>query len=219
MDVAPLPARVLVRLAAVTSTVLALGAGAHLAAAGALPDSRVVLVLAAATAVVATPLAHRRLRAATLLPVAGVWQWLLHQGLAIPTAPGHDAHHAHGAHDGPAAHPARIGWADHVDVVPVGALDAGTLATAPAVSPLLMTAAHALATVVTVALLVATERATDRALRRLAWALPVLDGPPALALPVEERAPVASRVAPTLLPLPTLRAHGCRAPPRGARAA
>lgn len=192
MDGATLPTRVLVRLAAVTSTVLALGAGAHLAAAGALPDGRVLLVLAAATAAVVAPLAHRRLRATTLLPVVAAWQWLLHQGLAAtahPVPP--DVHHVHAAH---ASSPDPVG-------------------------PLLMTAAHVLATVLTVALLVTTDRATDRALRRLAWAVPVLAGSLALTPPVAGRVPVTSRVATVVLPPRTLGAHGCRAPPRAVRAA
>lgn len=210
MDVALLPARVLVRLAAVTSTVLALGAGAHLAAAGTQPDVRVLLVLTVATAVVATPLAHRRLRAATLLPVVGVWQWMLHLGLAAPTS----------GHDGPGTHLTPVGVVDHVHgtaLVPGGAagvLDAGTAAVPTGtVAPLIMTAAHVLATVLTVALLVATERATDRALRRLAWALPVLAGPRVPAPPAVRRVPVVAHVVAVDLPLHALRAHGCRAPP------
>lgn len=212
MGVALLPARVLLRLAAVTSTVLALGAGAHLAAAGELPDGRVLLVLAVATAAVATPLAHRRLRAATLLPVTGAWQWLLHQGLAMPTGGG--GGHAHARH----AVPGHAGAAGPLDVTH---LDVAHLDVAPAgvVPPVLMTAAHVLATVLTVALLVTTERATDRALRRLAWALPVLVEPLAVALPVGWSVPVAPRVAAAVLPLRTAGAHGCRAPPRAVLAA
>jgi len=196
--------RVLARLVAVSSTVLALGAAAHVAGAGAPPAGRAVVVLAAATLVGALLVARRRLQVRTLLPGVAVWQWLLHQAFtataALPAAP-----HA-------AGHPAR-------GTVTSLSAAAGAVPHTSAT----VVAAHVVATVATVGLLVATERGAERALERLAWALPVLAG--ALTLPVvgtARRVPAAGRVRRAVTPSRTPGAHGSRAPPgpgRGPRPA
>lgn len=190
--------RVPARLAAVSSTVVALGAGAHVAGSGAVPDGSAVLALGALTVAAAVPLARRRLQVTTLLPGVAAWQWLMHQALAattpLPGAPpaGPSGHAAHAA---ATAHPA---------------------AGAPHPTSAAMTAAHVLTTVLTVALLIATERGAERALRRWTWALPVLTG--ARVLPVVTTAPQVLVHGDDRRSVPrasTGGAYGSRAPPAG----
>lgn len=193
--------RVPARLAAVSSTVVALGAGGHVAGAGTLPDTRALAVLAALTAAGAAPLARRPLRVSTLLPAVAAWQWLLHRAFAatatVEAVPGDvvpgGAVHVHGG------------------AVPVPMPGAGPGAHAASIA---MIAAHAAATVLTVALLVATERAGQRALDRLAWAVPVLAG--TALLPVvgtARRRPVRGRRHRATPRTRTLGTRGSRAPP------
>lgn len=188
---------VLARLGALSSTVLALGAVGHVAGTGTLPDGRTTAAVALLTVAAGVPLARRRLRVTTLLPAAAVGQWLLHHAFAA-TAPG-VAHAPVTGHVHPGGTPAPGG--DH-----------GTAAA--------MLAAHVLATALTVALLVATERGAERALHRCAWALPVLTGARTLVAAVTVRPGlVLVRVPAPVTPARTRGAHGRRAPPPEACAA
>ncbi|MBO3089737.1 hypothetical protein [Cellulomonas dongxiuzhuiae] len=200
VDASRSPSRVPARLAAVAGTVLPLGAGGHVAGTGTLPDGRALAVLAALTAAGAAPLARRPLRVSTLLPAVAVWQWLLHRAFAATAAVDAVAggeRHVHGA----------------TASMPVSGTGVGAHATSVA-----MAAAHVAATALTVTLLVATERAAQRSLDRLAWALPVLVG--AAVLPVvgtARRRPVRRRRHRATPRTRTLGAHGSRAPPAAAR--
>lgn len=213
--------RVVARLVAVATTVLALAAGAHVAGSGAVPHPGTVGALALPTLAVAGLLARHRLRVVTLLPAVAVWQLVLHHGFAtaspvpVPATPGpHPGHAAHVPAMGPHA-------ATHLPdaALPDAALPDAALAE-PQHAALAMLLAHVLGTALTVALLVATERGADRALARLAWALPVLGG--RVATVVVGRPRVARATDRTTRP--TVAAwvrgpHGSRAPPRGLRTA
>lgn len=147
--------RVLTRQTAVAGTVFAVSTGAHLAAHGGLPSPVVVAALAVFTLTAAGALARRPLRVRTALPAAAAGQAFLHWAFMAMSAATVGA-----------------GQGGHHGSMPV------LSATMPAVHTTdgTMLLAHALATIVTVALLVAGERGADRALAALAWALPVLRG-------------------------------------------
>lgn len=186
------------RLVAVSTTVLALGSGAHVLAGGHAPSPRVVALLGALVLLVAAGLARRPLTVAVLLPVAVGAQvgvhvaltWLAPAGADVTALPG-----AHGLHD--------------AGLVPTAA--AATDAHA-GTSGLLMPAAHAAAMAATVLLLVATERGVLALVRRWSALLPTPgDGVPG---PV---APRPRAAAPAVRPLRHLRvladSVGRRGPP------
>ncbi len=157
-------ARVLARLVAVASTLLALGAGAHVIGHGVLPSGTVLGALAALTFAVATVLAQWRLRASTLLPAAALWQLFLHAafaGMAIPGSGVVDAGHLAHGHSGAGLMTPSTGA---MPGMPEHAMSSRMLA------------AHLVATAVTVALLIATERGVERGIERLALVLPALLG-------------------------------------------
>lgn len=147
------------RLLAVTTTVLALGSGAHVLAGGHAPPAGVVALLGTLVLLAAAAVARRPLTARLLLPVAVGAQLGVHVALTWlgPVGGAHASLEAHGLHGSPAP------VADVVAADPhVGA------------SGLLMPAAHAVATAVTVLLIVATERGALGLVRRWSALLPAL---------------------------------------------
>jgi hypothetical protein len=173
--------RVLARLVATSSTVFALAIGAHLAGGGAVPGGLGLAVLASLTLAWCAVLAQWRLRVSTLLPAAVGWQWCLHQALSLTSAPA-------------AAVASLPGHASHTGSV--GSLLVAASATHHHGASPPMLATHAVATVATVVLLVATEHGAERASQRLRWALPVLlgiVGPPVRPARMRTAVPPAPR--------------------------
>lgn len=171
------------RLLAVSTTVLALGSGAHVLGGGTAPALPVLALVGALVLLGAAALARRPLSVPVLLPAALAGQlgvhaaltWLGHgAGTAVPAGTGALAHHG-------------------------GAVVLTSGAAGPATHALLtpMVAAHAVAVVVTVLLLVATERGALALARRWAGLLPALLGPGSGV--------VAGRPAPVLAVAPVVR--------------
>jgi hypothetical protein len=153
------------RLLAVSTTVLALGSGAHVLAGGHAPSAGVLALLGALVLLAAAALARRPLTVPVLLPVAVAAQVGVHVALTwlAPAGEVLDAGTAHGAHG-----PHGSGLAGD----PVIAADAGHAGA----TGVLMPAAHAAAMAATVLLLVATERGVLALVRRWSALLPALDG-------------------------------------------
>ncbi len=197
---------VLARLVAVSSTMLALAAGAHVAGGGALPSGAGLALLVSLTVGLSAVLAQRRLRLVSLLPVAAAWQWLLHEGFSLGSSASSGSVAA--LSTGHAGHAGSAGpWADVSRAVTSQAPHLHAASTS-------MLVAHAVATVTTVVLLAATEKSARRAFERWSWAVPVLV---ADAGPV---APATHRVATGVVTPPVrlrsvwvLGAVGSRGPP------
>lgn len=147
------------RLLAVTTTVLALGSGAHVLAGGHAPSAGVVALLGALVLLAAAGVARRPLTVRLLLPVAVGAQLGVHVALSWlgPAGGEPGPSGAHGLHGAPAP------------VVDVVAVDPHAGA-----SGLLMPAAHAAAMAATVLLLVATEQGALGLVRRWSALLPAL---------------------------------------------
>jgi hypothetical protein len=174
------------RLLAVSSTVLALGSGAHVLAGGHAPSAGVVALLGALVLLAAAALARRPLTVRVLLPVAVAAQVGVHLALTWLGSGGDALRAAGGAH-GP-----------HGTPVPGAGAGAGAepaaAATHAGASGLLMPAAHALAMAATVLLLVATERGLLALVRRWSALLPALgDGVAAPVRPARRPAPPVVR--------------------------
>jgi hypothetical protein len=150
------------RLLAVSTTVLALGSGAHVLAGGRAPSAGVVALLGALVLLAAAALARRPLTVPVLLPVALAAQVGVHVALTwlAPAGEVLDVGNAHGPHGVVlTGDPVVSGHAGH----------AGT-------TGVLMPAAHAVAMAATVLLLVATERGVLALVRRWSALLPALGG-------------------------------------------
>ncbi|MFF1529729.1 hypothetical protein [Cellulomonas sp. NPDC058312] len=204
MDTAPLlRALAAWRVLAVATTVLALGSGAHVLGGGHAPSPAVAALLGALVLLGAAALARRPLSVRVLLPVALLGQLGVHVALtwlgsgagAGPVVEGH-----HGALP---ALPAGV-------LVPGGAVDpVGVLGHAhPGAGPML--AAHVVAMVATVLLLVATERGVLGLVRRWSTLLPALAGPAPVVGPGRPR-----RALGLVPPLRRLVAHRGGAARRG----
>jgi hypothetical protein len=198
-------ALVVARLLAVSATVLGLGSGAHVLGGGAAPSAGVAALVGALVLVLAAAVARRPLSLPVLLPTALAGQLGVHGALSwfgAPVAGGTGAPAAHAAHAAHAAQGAGVPWA--VDVAAI----------APHAHPAepLMLVAHAGAVVVTVLLLVATERGVLDLARRWSAMLPaLLDG---AAGPVATRSRTALPEVPPLRRLPVQRGGvGRRGPP------
>ncbi len=196
-------ALVAARLLAVAGSVLVLGAGAHVVGGGPVPSPAVALLVAALVLPVAVVVARRPLTVPVLLPVAVAAQVGVHVALTW-LGPGagvfvRDA--------GPGAHPG------HGALVP-GAAEGHADAVHGLGDGLPMLLAHVAAMVVTVLLLVATERGLVALAHGWAAVLPALLGvrvPPVVrrALPVPSGVVRRPRVA-------VLRSGvGRRGPPAG----
>lgn len=188
------------RLLAVSSTVLALGSGAHVLAGGHAPSAGVVALLGALVLLPAAALARRPLTVRVLLPVAVAAQVGVHLALTWLGAGGDALAGAGGAH-GPHG---------------TSVLDAGSAGAAPAVhagtAGLLMPAAHAVAMAGTVLLLVATERGVLALVWRWSALLPALgDGVAAPVHPV--RRPSLPAVRPRRRPRALAGSVARRGPP------
>lgn len=232
------------RVALVGSTAFALAAGAHLAAGGTLPTGLGLVALATLTLVTAALLARGPLRPTTLLPALGVLEVALHEGFDVLSAgrtglagalagargpgmawmpgmpvPSDDGGRLDGAalvHAGAGlahvgglvAHPAAVASSvPGVSSMPLMAAHAGGTGVA-------MLVAHAVATIVTAALLVGAERA---AARTLTWLGSVLPRVRAVALAVPSRRTVLPVAVAVAGPRPLLVADGGtgrRGPPR-----
>jgi len=170
------------RTLAVAATALALGVGAHVLGGGTLPGAGALGGLGALTLLVASVASRSGLRRRVLLPVFGAWQLVLHSGLEIfTTASG-------GTHVPPSATTAAAHAHDHA---------AALLAIShpehhAAGTSLTMALCHVLATLATVQLLAACDRAALLAARwwrrvRPTWldapAPPLLSWPTLPALP------------------------------------
>lgn len=141
MTTRPEPRAVVVaRLLLVASTTAALAAGAHVLGGGALPGRDALVALLALTCAAAVPVARRPVTWATGLPFAAGAGLVLHGALSWLAHVSRTAVTGHAQHGAPS-----------VVLVPPGA---GVPATST-----VMLAAHAAATVLTVALLVALDRA------------------------------------------------------------
>ncbi|QZN86471.1 hypothetical protein [Cellulomonas sp. C5510] len=180
----PPPPRALAagRLVGVAVTVLGLGSGAHVLGGGAAPTLPALLLAGVPVLLGATALSRRPLTVPVLLPAALAGQLGVHAALtwlAGPARPG-----AAAASGLPSGHHAGA-------VAPVGAL-ADVPHTHGAGAG--MVGAHALAVVVAVLLLVATDRGVGALLRRWSAVLPALLGG-RVAVPARRPAPVRSRVA------------------------
>ncbi|WP_282946443.1 hypothetical protein [Cellulomonas endometrii] len=181
-------ALVAARLVAVAVTVLGLGSGAHVLGGGPAPSAGVVGLVAAPVLLLAAAVARRPLSRPVLLPVALAGQLGVHAALSWlgepvaggPVTRGASALAGHAAHASDAA-----------GVVPAVA--------APHAHPddALMLAAHAVAVVVAVLLLVATERGVLDLARRWSAVLPALLG--------SAPGPVGTRSRPVLPGVPALR--------------
>jgi hypothetical protein len=150
------------RLLAVSTTVLALGSGAHVLAGGHAPSAGVVALLGALVLLAAAALARRPLTVRVLLPVAVASQVGVHVALTwlAPAGEVLDAGTVHGPHGSVLAGD------------PVIAADTGHAGA----TGVLMPAAHAVAMAATVLLLVATERGVLALVRRWSALLPALGG-------------------------------------------
>jgi hypothetical protein len=210
MDPAPLlRALVAWRLLAVATTVLALGSGAHVLGGGHAPSPAVAALLGALVLLGSTALARRPLSVRVLLPVALLGQLGVHVALTW-LGSGAGAGPAVGDHHGALA------------ALPVGpVLPAGLPASGAAVDPAVvlghahpgagpMLAAHVVAMVATVLLLVATERGVLGLVRRWSTLLPALAGPAPVVGPGRPR-----RVLDLVPPLRRLVAHRGGAARRG----
>ena len=142
---------------------LAIAAGGHAAAGGALPPAPGLLALGGVTLAVGAVLGRRPLAAVTLVPVLGALQVGLHHGFELLHATAGGAPAAvegpHGAH---AAHAAL-----QVDPV-LGAVHGATGSSA------WMLVAHVVAVAVTAALLVGADAGARGVARWWAWVAPLL---------------------------------------------
>lgn len=172
MDPAPLQrALVAWRLLAVATTVLALGSGAHVLGGGAAPTPAVAALAGALVVLPAAALARRPLTVRALLPVALAGQLGVHAALTWLGA-------------GAVAGAVVGGHLDHgAALSAVRAAPAAGAHVHPASD--LMLAAHAVAMVATVLLLVATERGVLALARRWSAVLPALlvAAPPVASVP------------------------------------
>lgn len=156
------------RLLAVSSTTLALTVGGHALAGGPLPGGSLVLVLALLTLAATALVARTPLRARSLLPFAGAAQLGLHGALSWLTRGV--------AQPYPAASVGHPGHAGHA-VSPLGATTSSAASTGGdhlhlPMAPML--AAHVVAGLLTVALLLGTERAVAAVVQRWSRLLPAL---------------------------------------------
>jgi hypothetical protein len=188
-----------IRAGLVASTTLALAVGAHLAGGGSLPDRLGLAALGTLTFVVAVVVARRALRAVTLLPLIGALELVLHVGLGALSArgvgdPGRGAGPGLDVSPGPGAMPGMVGAA-HAAASTAASPTPDVLGHAASAMPMsgggavLMLVAHGVATLATVALLVAGDRAAGRT---LVWFTSVLPRVRAVAhgTPVRHAAPV-----------------------------
>lgn len=197
MDRSPLlRALVAGRLAGVVGAVLGLGSGAHVLAGGGLPSAPALLLVAAPVLVGAAALARRPLSVPVVLPLALAGQLGVHAGLTWLSPGGAAAAATPGVH---------VHGVVAVEV-------AGSAAHAHAAPPVML-AAHAAALVVTVLLLVGTERGVAGLVRRWSAMLPALLGR-ALRAPDGRRGPVVARVR-GVRPLPAGRGGVARRGPPG----
>lgn len=176
------------RLLAVSTTVLALGSGAHVLAGGHAPSAGVVALLGALVLLAAAALARRALTVRVLLPVAVAAQLGVHVALTWlgPAGEALDlAGAAHGRHG-------LLLTGDPVSAAP---------AAHPGATGVLMPAAHAVAMAATVLLLVATERGVLALIRRWSVLLPALDGAglPVVPAPRPARPAAPARRRPRVL--------------------
>jgi hypothetical protein len=151
------------RLLAVSTTVLALGSGAHVLAGGHAPSAGVAALLGALVLLAAAALARRPLTVRVLLPAAVAAQVGVHVALTWLGPAGEALDPAGAAHG---AHGALLGG-DPLVAAPAGHTGS---------TGVLMPAAHAVAMAATVLLLVATERGVLALVRRWSALLPALGG-------------------------------------------
>jgi hypothetical protein len=195
-------ALVAARLVAVSVTVLGLGSAAHVLGGGAAPSAGVAALVGALVLVLAAAVARRPLSLPVLLPAALAGQLGVHGALSWFGGP------VAGAAVAPAGHATHAGYGPGVP----WAVDVAAVAPHAHPAEALMLVAHAGAVVVTVLLLVATERGVLDLARRWSAVLPaLLDGP---AGPVATRSRTALPEVPPLRGLPVQRGGaGRRGPP------
>ncbi|GAA3795019.1 hypothetical protein [Cellulomonas soli] len=154
------------RLALVSTTALALGVGAHVLGGGGLPGLRVVGALGALLLAATAWTTRVRLRVRLLLPLALAAQAGLHTALTWLTATGTSA--------GPAATVAAPGGHAHLGTLTLTVTGGGTHLHA---AGLTMLVAHLAATMLTVGLLVGTDRAARTVVHLWTVLLPALRAP------------------------------------------
>ncbi|NKX50911.1 hypothetical protein HER39_10100, partial [Arthrobacter deserti] len=168
----------LLRPAAVSSAVLSLSAGAHVAGGGTLPAPGILAALAALVMLPATVLAGRRLGLASLAGLLGGGQLVLHEaftalGVSVRCVPRGAAGTLHAWHTFPGD---------------VSALDCPAAGLGHSTGGAAMTVAHILATVLAGLMLLKGEQALW-ALR--SWLHPLVCLPAAAALPAAGTRPAA----------------------------
>lgn len=211
-----------VRAGVLATTSLTVAAAAHASAGGGLPDGAGIAVLGALTVALATLVARVRSRVLVQVPFLAVVQVVLHHGFALLAAPPGSLRGASALPAAMPGHASAPGFAAdraaHALTSSSGASFAGVAAehteAVHAAGPAMLVA-HAVAVVVTAAVLVASERAAALALSLWTWLLPVLLG---VVQPVPDlRRPAAPRVERVVHPL--ARAAGSVVSRRGPPAA
>ena len=170
----------LLRTGLITSTIVGLAAGGHVAGGGSLPQPAILLALCALTVLPVSVLTKFRLSFPVLTGLLGAGQAWLHWAFnAFSTSV-------------PAGSPVASGHAQHSAMLPVGAF--GSAASAPA-GDWQMLAAHAVATVVTAFVLARGEQALWAL---AAWLRPLVQLPAPFAI-IPARVP-GPCTAPIVLP-------------------
>lgn len=186
------------RTTSLSTGILTLAAGAHVAGGGDLPSPGILLAVLALTLLGATTATRLRLNFRAMLTVLGAGQFILHEAFTALSAPGL------------ALSPATAG-AHHVSSTAIPVLDTAHVHTPDSAVGILMLLTHALATAAT-ALLLAKGEAALWALA--AWLRPLVRLPDAVT--PDGGKPPAVTGPPTVLPLRpwrNLRQHSRRGPP------